>query len=264
MRYMGGKAKLAKDIIPIITKDLPEDGTFVDLFAGGMNIVDKVDCKDKIANDFNKYIIALWREIQSKGTNFLPENVTEDDYRYLRGIYTNNACAIYSNIQALIGFVSTACSYGGGFWNGYAKFNPNKNEDHTKEACNGIRKQVEKFKYLDSTRFTNYSYHEWLPYSKKNKILHPNHTLPPADKCIIYCDPPYANTKHYETDFNNNSFWAWVKTMAKTHKYKIYVSEYTAPDFMERVWEKEIKCGMGTTYKGKPQMVKVEKLFVVR
>jgi DNA adenine methylase len=54
----------------------------------------------------------------------------------------------------------------------------------------------------------------------------------------VYCDPPYQSTKRYETDFDNNAFWEWVRET--TPKVKaLYVSEYEAPDDFKCIWQKD-------------------------
>jgi len=56
---------------------------------------------------------------------------------------------------------------------------------------------------------------------------------------ILYCDPPYANTTKYSTSFNSNKFWEWCDDMI-SYGYKVYVSEYNAPDSWECIYEKMV------------------------
>jgi 16S rRNA G966 N2-methylase RsmD len=49
---------------------------------------------------------------------------------------------------------------------------------------------------------------------------------------VIYCDPPYKNTSAYgEQSFDHDKFWEWVEKSP----HPIFVSEYTAPKFMNVV-----------------------------
>ena len=64
MRYSGSKRRFAKDIVPIIMKDITPNTIFIDAFAGGMNIISEVPHPNKVAVDINKYVIALWKELQ--------------------------------------------------------------------------------------------------------------------------------------------------------------------------------------------------------
>ena len=63
MKYMGSKRRIAKDILPIILEGRKENQIFYDLFVGGGNLLDKVQ-NPRVANDNNKYLIALFKEMQ--------------------------------------------------------------------------------------------------------------------------------------------------------------------------------------------------------
>lgn len=243
MRYCGSKRKFMKYLRPILTKDMDENSLFVDLFGGGMNVVCEIPSETKIAVDYNKYVIALWKELQENGMNNIPTEVSEEMYNDVKSDYINRTNKYEDYI---IGYVGTCCSFGGSWFNGYARFNPNKNEDHIKEAYNGLKKQVENFIGLKKTVFLHSSY--------DGVLLHKND--------IVYCDPPYASTKKYESDFNNDAFWEWAREASKKVK-KLYISEYDAPDDFECIWQMEKKDSLGTQ-KGKKQNTKVEKLFVYK
>ena len=241
MRYCGSKRKFMKYLLPILTKDMNENTLFVDLFGGGMNVVCDIPSEVKVAADYNKYVIALWKELQENGMKNIPTEVSEEMYIDVKSDYINQTNK-YKDF--IIGYVGTCCSFGGSWFNGYARYNPNKNEDHIKEAYNGLKKQVENFIGLEKTVFLHSSYDKVL--------LHKND--------IVYCDPPYAATKKYLSDFDNEAFWEWARQASKKVK-KLYISEYDAPDDFECIWQMEKKDGLGTQ-KGKKQNIKVEKLFV--
>ncbi|NRB83319.1 MAG: hypothetical protein HRU49_06050 [Winogradskyella sp.] len=57
MKYMGSKARFAKDLLPIILKDRKPNQVYLEPFAGGMNMTDKVDGM-RIANDQHR---SSWR-----------------------------------------------------------------------------------------------------------------------------------------------------------------------------------------------------------
>lgn len=59
MKYMGSKNRIANEIIPIMLKSRKPDQLFVDMFCGGCHIVQKINGK-RLANDKNKYLIAMW------------------------------------------------------------------------------------------------------------------------------------------------------------------------------------------------------------
>lgn len=84
MKYMGSKAKIAKFIVPIIQQKIEESGsrTYIEPFAGGCNVIDKVNAKYRVASDKNKYLIALFKYLQVGGK--LPEKVTREEYNAVR------------------------------------------------------------------------------------------------------------------------------------------------------------------------------------
>ena len=47
---------------------------------------------------------------------------------------------------------------------------------------------------------------------------------------VVYCDPPYRNTRGYDdAKFNHNDFYEWLRQT----KFPVYVSEYDMPsDFV--------------------------------
>jgi DNA adenine methylase len=242
MRYCGSKKKFMKYLKPILMQDMDENTVFVDLFGGGMNVVCEIPSEHKLAVDYNKYVIALWEELKQNGMKNIPTEVSEEMYNDVKSDYINHN-GKYADY--IIGYVGTCCSFGGSWFNGYARFNPNKNEDHIKEAYNGLKKQVENFIGLKETVFLHSSYDD----------------ISLDENYIVYCDPPYAMTKKYESDFNNEAFWEWARKTSKFVK-KIYISEYEAPSDFKCIWQMEKKDGLGRK-KGEKQNTRVEKLFTI-
>ena len=80
------------------------------------------------------------------------------------------------------------------------------------------------------------------------------------DNSIIYCDPPYKNTTAYKTNsFDHDKFWQWVRN--KTNDgHTVFVSEYTAPNDFECVWQKEI---VSSLTKNTGSKIGIEKLFIL-
>ena len=178
-------------------------------------------------------------------------NVTEEEYYDIKQSYLDNNCKYPDYIK---GYVGNCCSYGGAWWNGYARFNPKKNENHILEAYNGLKKQVENFKYLKETDFIYGSY---------ESVVH-TFCFSPEYKCykvMAYFDPPYADTKKYESDFDNIHFWNACRFYSK-YLENLYISEYSAPSDFKCIWKKEKKDGMRNTKKGERQNTKIEKLFI--
>lgn len=238
MRYQGAKTKLIKTIKEIIETHCPKDYTFIDMFMGGANVIAHINIKKKIGNDINPLIIELWKDTQS-GNFIAPNSLTKEEYYDMKQDALECGCVKYS--KSLLGYVSCACSFGGGIWNGYAGYNPKKNEDHIKEAYNGFCKQVRNFLYLKETIFTNKEY---------DKLKIPL-------KSFIYCDPPYRNTKGYRVNFNFKEFDDFVRKEVK--KGKIFlISEYEMPEDFICIWSKDLQNSMKPGASDR----KCEKLFV--
>ena len=80
MRYVGGKARVSKDIAEIISKS--EKNTLVSLFCGGCAIEAKVTGFDTlILNDKHPYLIAMWKSLQQG--YILPTQISEKQYKYI-------------------------------------------------------------------------------------------------------------------------------------------------------------------------------------
>lgn len=242
MRYQGSKRSIIKDLKVLIEKNLGNCKYYVEPFGGGMNSFAYIFHPNKIALDINPYVIAMWKGIQ-KHTFVIPEKLTEEEYYDMKTDCLTNG-GKYD--MATLGYVGNACSNGCGWWNGYAHYNPKKNEDHIAEARNGLLKHIEKFTGLYFAKFIHSSYD----------------TFSYPEKSFIYCDPPYASTKGYNKDgFDSLKFWDWCRDMCK-QGHKIMVSEYNAPSDFICIWEKTRKDGMGTTKTGGMQKTKIEKVFI--
>ena len=64
MQYMGGKARIAKYLVPVLQERLKDKETFVDLFCGSCNIISAIKAPNRIANDLHKELIALHKSVQ--------------------------------------------------------------------------------------------------------------------------------------------------------------------------------------------------------
>ena len=78
-------------------------------------------------------------------------------------------------------------------------------------------------------------------------------------KSIIYCDPPYANTKQYTQMFDSKVFWSWVRRK-HSEGHSVYISEYTAPSAFKVIWEKPLRKSIG---RNNNRFAPTEKLFTL-
>lgn len=229
MKYMGSKARHAKEILPIILAGRKRGQWYVEPFVGGANVIDKVG-GNRIGADFNPYIVALWRAVSDGWVP--PDMVTEDEYK---------AARMCKQVDALTAFIGFGCSYSGKWFGGYARGDCKKGlpRNYCAESKRNILKQAAS---LRGVQFHHCSY---------DKL-----GIPPQS--IIYCDPPYAGTTGYATGaFDHVKFWQWCRDKV-TEGHKVYVSEYTAPEDWHCVWEKQVN---NTLTKDTGSKRGVEKLF---
>jgi len=190
MKYMGSKARFAKEILPIILNGRTKEQTYVEPFAGGMNMIDKVVGK-RIANDIHTELIEMWKALVCD--NWKPTHYTKEEYQRIRTDRKGYASHI-------VGWVGFNISYSGKYFGGYAGLVKTKLgtfRDYQAEAQKNVQKQIEK---LRGVVFTDKEY--W------------NIELPPNS--IIYCDPPYQNTTKYSHSFNHSLFLGLVQREKQT------------------------------------------------
>ena len=232
---MGSKDRIAKYIIPIITKYLTEDKWYVEPFCGGCNMIDKINHKKRMANDYNKYLIALFKALQQDME--MPEFISKEQYD-----------AVKSNKDDYedwyVGFVGFVCSFRGKFFNGWIKPSCETKDGNTRnfqrEHINNLVKQS---RSLKSVRYFNMSYCD----------------LDIPKNSIIYCDPPYQDTTAYKNadGFDHDSFWQWCREQTK-RGCDVLISEYNAPVDFVCVWQK----GVNMNLSGGKGKTAIEKLFV--
>lgn len=64
---MGSKARIAKEISEIINDLIVKNDvkTYIEPFVGGSNMIEYINCNEKIGLDNNEYLIDFWKEIQN-------------------------------------------------------------------------------------------------------------------------------------------------------------------------------------------------------
>lgn len=72
LNYIGGKYKLLPQILPLFPEHI---NTFVDLFAGGLDVSINVKAKHIICNDINNYVIGLFEYFQQYTIEELINNI---------------------------------------------------------------------------------------------------------------------------------------------------------------------------------------------
>lgn len=230
MKYMGSKARHAKEMLPIILADRKPGQWYVEPFVGGANMIDKVD-GNRIGADCNADLIILLQAMAVYDYWVPPFKVDEETYK------ASKSCSP-SVMRSYIGF---GLSYGGKWFGGYRRDSIGK-RDYSFEAYKNYMTQAPKLCGVD------------FRHSDYRDLVIPRNSL-------IYCDPPYAGTTKYAAGgFDHGAFWRWCEDRAGDG-HTVFVSEYVAPDGWECVWEKTVN---NTLTKDTGSKQGVERLFRVR
>lgn len=156
MKYMGSKNYIAKYIAPIIQTAINDNNitTYVEPFAGGMNMIDKIQCENRIANDIHQQLIAMWQALQNGWEP--PSHISEEEYIYVK----NNQSSLPPHYVGYIGFAAT---FGSRYFQGYArgfKSDGVTPRDMSNEAYRNIMRQLPSLKnvifILNSTPFPKF------------------------------------------------------------------------------------------------------------
>lgn len=221
MIYQGSKERLSKYILPFIQECINDNNmqTYVEPFVGGANIIDKVKCHYRIGFDRNHWVITLLKYMrEDSALSLAPEDCPFDLYAKVRDSYNKKTREFTDEEKAMIGYFA---SYGGRFYDGgYGRDKTGRNM--YKERLAYARKQAP---LLENISFIEADYQTSINVLEEN--------------CLIYCDPPYCNTKQYGVTFNSESFYTWVEELSK--KYFVLISEYNMPSTFVRLWSKERK-----------------------
>tara|TARA_Y100000992_G_scaffold302561_1_gene277329 strand:- start:4335 stop:5123 length:789 start_codon:yes stop_codon:yes gene_type:complete len=223
MKYLGGKQRLGKHISPVLLEIWDNDDSlraYMEPFCGSLGVLKNIAENDEIkihANDYHPDLIEMWKEVKDNKFKF-PESISEEEYIEAKQLKSPNA------YKAFVGF---GMSFGGRYFGAYSqKYLNGKKEDFCKEMTNSLKRIGP---LLKNVKFTNKDY----------KTLKPKNML-------VYCDPPYANTKYpikYRRDtkkydvFDNDEFWDIMRTWSKNNI--VVISETEAPDDFIEIWNLE-------------------------
>lgn len=220
MRYLGGKTRLAKDISGAMLAATDDRTRFIDPFVGGGSIMNSMvpHFGETYISDIHLDLVMLYQKIADEGIDWIPEEVTEETWRSFRK----------AEPSALRGFIGFGCSFGGRWFEGYAR---GGNTNYAAQSKRSLAKHLETWQQVTEISCKSYT---------DIKVLRGD---------IIYLDPPYVNTKSYSgTDkFNTDEFWDNARMWADQGAH-VFVSEYTAPDGWTSIWSKEKKVTMDSLY----------------
>ena len=228
MKYQGNKNRIVGDILPIILQNRKEGQWYVEPFCGSCSVIQRVNGK-RIASDKNKYLIAMWKSL-TEGKE-MPMEISKEFYCDVRDCFHGKNNRYTDDIIGWVGYMG---SFNGRFFDGgYSGHNVigknGKSRNYIAENIANTLKQVEQLKGIVWQSGDYFSIN--IP-----------------DNSIIYCDPPYRNTKEYQFSrgFDFDSFYSWCHEMAdKGHT--VLISEYAMPDSFECIWSKKLVNAMNPT-----------------
>lgn len=229
MRYLGGKSRIAKEVVSLITSVQLKGQVFIEPFVGGCNITPLVQ-GTRVANDISLPLISLLKAVQNGWEP--PSVVTEHEYKRARNLEDTNP---------LKGFIGFGCSYGGRYFGGYARCSQGRN--YAEASARGLLKIAPLIK---DVLFTQGSY-------SRMRL--------PAES-LIYCDPPYWGATGYDNSINYREFYEWCRA-ARRAGHSIFVSEYRMPKDFICVWEKKCEVIINKSATSRGIKVAIERVFTL-
>ena len=225
MQYLGGKARIAKHIVPFMEMFYRRDHEFwVEPFMGACNTL-TLASGPKIGSDIDPDLVGLFKALQQGFKP--PQEVTEEEYQRVK----NNPELYPIEIR---GFFAFACSFGGKKWGGFAR-----NARGVNFAQRAVNSLSIKMRTLMNASFITGQYFDL--------------DIPPQS--FIYCDPPYLGTTGYKQEVDHDFFWEWCRLKSK-EGHTVLVSEYTAPSDFEPV-----TTSVQTTWLDKSHKAAHEKIY---
>lgn len=214
MKYLGGKSRLAKPIAEVILGSTSARASYVEPFVGGGSVAAEMSGHFKRAylSDASPDLILMWRALYAGWQP--PEVVTEEEWRSLRS----------AEPSALRAFAGYGCSFGGRWFQGYARNNPGNDY-----ACQSRNSLLRKVAASRASMVYQASY---------------DRAMIPVGS-VVYCDPPYANAKGYERTgaFDSSAFWAWAQRVSRFAH--VFVSEFAAPEGWAPILTREVQASIG-------------------
>ena len=217
IRYIGSKNKLSKELAPIIQSFITEDTRgYLEPFVGGANMIDKIECRNRIGCDIHKQLISLLQYAQEHESD-LPERILEEEYKVVQ----NNKEKYPDWYLGLVGFCA---SFGAKYFSGYAR--DSKSDNSGKWSAGAIKNLKKQLPQIKDVKFRNIRFQD-LPLDKIKGY-------------VVYCDIPYRGTTKYKTEtFPYEVFYEWVKAASVNNV--VLISEYSMPEDFICIWSKETK-----------------------
>lgn len=165
LNYIGGKYKLLPQILPLFPEHI---NTFVDLFAGGLDVSINVKAKHVICNDINNYVIGLFEYFQQYAIEELINNIhgvineygltkqNREGYNALREEFNRTRSSLHLFLLVCYGFnhqfrFNNNGDFNNSFGINRSSYNANteRNLRQLHEAIQGFEYHIGNFKQFD-------------------------------------------------------------------------------------------------------------------
>lgn len=214
MQYMGGKARIAGKLAEVMLAATPNRLHYLEPFMGAAWVLDKMapHFRYPAAGDVMPDVALLWQAVQQGWMP--PTELSREEWYRLKD----------SEPSALRAFAGFGCSFGGRFFEGYAK--NGRGDDFAGAAARGI---IKKRVVAERTLIDHTDYRSWHP----------------GPGTVVYCDPPYAGTKWYSgaPAWDAEPFWDTARRWSADGA-TVFVSEYTAPVDARCVWSADVRTSL--------------------
>lgn len=193
MRYLGGKAKIAKQVAAVVAEYRGAGQPVWEPFCGGLNSA-VAHGGIVVATDASRPLIALLQAVQNGWDP--PAHLSEAEWHDAKELPETNP---------LHGFAAFGCSFGGKYFGGYAS---GEARNYAAESRRALLRDVPKVSVIERVDFLT--------------------TDPEPINWLVYCDPPYRGRTRYAMGFNHDRFVDRVSQWASCG-VTLLISEYDFP-----------------------------------
>lgn len=217
MRYLGGKFKIRKYLIPFLNQQVQER-SYYEPFVGGANVIEQIVAPERFGMDIHEGLMTLYKWVQAGWIP--PSQITEDEYQSAMD-------GLYKRIPELETFILFGASYGGRYRGGYARGEDENGRvrSYAEETRDSLIYGFNRMKDVIFTCGDVFS----------ESVPRPN--------MMIYCDPPYKDTTPFigTESFDHERFHQTLIPDWIQDGHLVLVSGYDVPSGYNVVWSKERK-----------------------
>lgn len=240
MKYIGSKAKIAKGIVPILQSYIDVNGikTYIEPFVGGFNVIDKIECENRLGNDIDPLVCELVEACRECPALLSVVTTPSKEHYY---DVRDNGCKYSPWYRAVVLlFASYNSRVYGGCYGATATTKDGNTRNYFEESKANFQRQLSS---LGGILVGCCDYRDLR--------------IPTREKVLIYCDPPYSDGIGYGKGFDSVEFWQWCRERS-AEGHIVIASEYTAPPDFKCIWQRDTLTHLNNRNK----VSKTEKLYI--